>query len=32
MVTAFHLVRIFIILPTAPLFIRAVARLARRGE
>ena len=31
LVTAFHLVRIFIILPTAPLFIRWVASLARRG-
>jgi uncharacterized protein len=31
MVTAFHLIRIFIILPTAPLFTRLVASLARRG-
>ncbi|MGY6536900.1 MAG: AbrB family transcriptional regulator [Pararhodobacter sp.] len=30
LVTAFHLVRIFIILPTAPLFTRWVALLARR--
>ncbi len=30
LVTAFHLVRIFIILPTAPLFTRWVAVLARR--
>jgi hypothetical protein len=29
-VTAFHLVRIFIILPSAPLIINATARLAAR--
>ena len=32
LVTAFHLVRIFIILPAAPLFIRWVAGTARRGD
>jgi uncharacterized protein len=32
LVTAFHLVRIFIILPTAPLFMRLAARVAKRGS
>jgi len=31
-VTAFHLVRIFIILPFAPLIISVTARLARNGR